>query len=101
MNRAFRPRPIDFSRAMPVVRSQNELELNDEGVLVPKKDLLINPLEDDLGNDDEVGAVGGGPVGAAVGSSIAEEGAGVQELALSGLWVGTGYGDDPDFERTV
>ena len=37
MNSRFRPRPIDFGRAMPVVKSQNELDLNDEGILVPKK----------------------------------------------------------------
>ena len=39
-NRAFRPRPIDFSRPMPVVKSQRDLEVNEDGVLVPKKEAL-------------------------------------------------------------
>lgn len=64
LRKGFRPRPIDFGRQMPVVRAQSELEVNDEGNLVPKKDLVFNPLEDDAllgGGDDEV--ILGLPVG--------------------------------------
>jgi hypothetical protein len=42
----FRPRPIDYDRPLPVVRSQNELELNDDGNLVPKKDILTESIDD-------------------------------------------------------
>ena len=42
----FRPRPIDYDRPLPVVRSQHELELNEDGILVPKKDLLTESIDD-------------------------------------------------------
>ncbi len=42
----FRPRPIDLDRPLPVVRSQNELEVSDDGTLVPKKDLLTESIDD-------------------------------------------------------
>jgi len=43
----FRPRPIDYDKPLPVVRSQNELEVNEDGVLVPKKDLIPVGMDDD------------------------------------------------------
>jgi hypothetical protein len=38
---------------MPVVQSQRELELNEDGVLVPKKDMQDSSMEND-DNEDEV-----------------------------------------------
>lgn len=35
--RRFRERPLDFSKAMPVVKSQKDLQMTDDGQLMPKK----------------------------------------------------------------
>jgi hypothetical protein len=62
--RRFRERPIDFAKPMPVVKSQKELQMTDDGQLMPKKrDLdgvdgfgescLMGGLDDD---DDDVRA---------------------------------------------
>jgi hypothetical protein len=49
----MRPRQVDMSKPMPVVQSQRELELNEDGALVPKKDMQDSGIEND-DNEDEV-----------------------------------------------
>ena len=54
--RSFRERPIDFSKPMPVVKSQKDLQMTDDGQLMPKRrdeedmgsDMLCNLEEDDV-----------------------------------------------------
>jgi len=51
--RRFRERPIDFSKAMPVVKSQKELFMTDDGQLMPKKRDDDDMLSMDLDADDD------------------------------------------------
>ena len=44
--RSFRERPIDFAKAMPVVKSQKDLQMSDDGQLMPKR-----RDEEDMGSD--------------------------------------------------